>query len=75
MEANGHTSHNPFEGWLTLEEAAELVGRDKSTIRDWVSRGKIKSYTIGKRVRVVSVEEVESFAKTTTGKAGRPKRS
>ena len=75
METNGQTSPNPFEGWVTLEEAAEIVGRDKTTVRDWANRGKVRSYMVGKRVRVVSVEEIQRFASTTTGKAGRPKRS
>lgn len=75
MDTDGKTSHNPFEGWVSLEEAAEIVGRDKTTIRSWANRGKVQSYMVGRRVRVVSIEEVQKFASTTTGKAGRPKRS
>lgn len=75
MDTNGKTSHNPFEGWVSLEEAAELVGRNKNTIRSWADRGRVRSYMVGRRVRVVSVEEVLKFASTTNGKAGRPKRS
>ncbi|MBZ0292775.1 MAG: helix-turn-helix domain-containing protein [Anaerolineae bacterium] len=54
---------NPFEGWVTLKEAGEIVNRDHSTIRYWADTGKITSYRIGTgSVRVVNVEEVQEYS-------------
>lgn len=54
---------NPFEGWVTLKEAGEIVNRDHSTIRYWADTGKITCFRIGTgSVRVVNVEEVQEYS-------------
>ena len=54
---------NPFEGWVTIKEAGEIVNRDHTTIRYWVETGKITCYRIGTgAVRVVNVEEVREYS-------------
>lgn len=60
---------NPFEGWTTIEEAAEIVGRGNSTIRYWVEQGFISSYSIGRKVRVVNIEEVKAYSERNPGHA------
>lgn len=61
-ETNG--SYNPFEGWTNLEEVAEIVGRHKATIRRWAEQGFITSYPVGKKGRLVNIEEVKAYAAT-----------
>jgi len=66
---------NPFEGWVTLKEAGEIVNRDHSTIRYWADTGKITSYRIGTgSVRVVNVEEVQEYSNQSY-RVDRPKSS
>jgi excisionase family DNA binding protein len=55
---------NPFEGWTNIEEAAELVGRHKATVQNWAKQGFITSYPLGKKTRVVNIEEVKAYAAT-----------
>lgn len=62
MTTNGNSKSNPFEGWTTIEEAAEIVGRDNTTVRGWADRGLIASYAVGRKVRVVEVAEVQSYS-------------
>jgi excisionase family DNA binding protein len=59
-ETNG--SHNPFEGWTTIEEAAEIVGRPKGTVRRWAEQGFINSHPLGRKVRAVNIEELKAYA-------------
>lgn len=57
--------HNPFEGWVTIKEASNIVNRDHSTVRYWAETGKITCYRIGTgAVRVVNVEEVKEYSKS-----------
>lgn len=58
----GSVLDNPFKDWVTLEEAAEIVGHNRSTIQYWASNGKITCYPVGRRVKVVNIEEVKSYA-------------
>lgn len=54
---------NPFEGWVTVKEASELVNRNHATIRYWIETGKLTSYPIGgKGLRVVNLEEVREYS-------------
>lgn len=54
---------NPVEGWVTLNEAGQIVNRDMSTIRYWADKGKIRSYHIGSSaIRIVNVEEVLAYS-------------
>ncbi len=56
-------ANNPFEGWTTLEEASEMIGRDRSTVRYWAETGKISCFSVGRRVRVVNISEVKTYSK------------
>jgi excisionase family DNA binding protein len=54
---------NPFEGWVTIEEAAKKVDRPTETVRRWANDGKIEAFNIGESwIRVVNVEEVRRFS-------------
>jgi excisionase family DNA binding protein len=66
MTENGNGKPNPFEGWTTIEEAAEIVGRDNSTVRSWADRGLITCYAVGRKVRVVEVAEVKRYSDKIT---------
>ena len=54
---------NPFDGWTTIEDAALSMGLQNTTIRRWANAGRIRSYPIGRRTRVVNIEEVRNFAR------------
>lgn len=51
---------NPFIGWTTIEDAALLLQRNNTTVRGWADRGLITSYTVGRKVRVVNLDEVRA---------------
>lgn len=53
---------NPFEGWTTIEEAAEMVGRENSTVRGWADKGWITCFSVGRKVRLVNIEEVRNYS-------------
>ena len=38
---------NPFEGWVTIDEAAKIVSRPDTTVRTWANEGKITNYHLG----------------------------
>ena len=66
---------NPFDGWVTIKEAGEIVNRDHSTVRYWAETGKITCYRIGTgAVRVVNVLEVKEYSKQAN-RLDLPKRS
>lgn len=50
------------EGWLTIEEAAQRVGRSKPTIYRWVSEGLLK--VISNRIRESQLVDVEREVRT-----------
>ena len=58
------TDVNPFEGWVTLQEAARMLGREHSTLRYWANKGYIRIHQIGKRVKVVNFAEVKAYSET-----------
>lgn len=58
----GRVHQNPFVGWTSLEEVAQLIGRDNATVRGWANKGWITSFTIGRRIRLVNIDEVKAFA-------------
>jgi len=62
MQSTAKVLDNPFEGWTTVEDAADIVGRSKQTLYSWVKAGKISCYSVGKRMRVVNIEEVREFS-------------
>ena len=60
---------NPFEGWTTIQEAADILGRDQSTIRYWADNGKVACYSVGRKVRVVNLNEVKNYAESSPTKS------
>lgn len=39
----------PFDDeWLTVNAAAERIGRPRSTVRRWAAQGKVRTYRYGK---------------------------
>lgn len=67
--------HNPFEGWTTINEAANIIGRDKDVIRFWAAKGHISCYPVGRKVRVVNLAEVQAYAEKNPGYKKRRKRT
>ncbi|MFN8376455.1 MAG: helix-turn-helix domain-containing protein [Anaerolineae bacterium] len=53
---------NPFEGWTTIEEAARLVNRKRSTVLYWIETGKVACFPIGPKVRVVKIDEIRQYS-------------
>lgn len=53
---------NPFVGWTTIEEVAQLIGREKATIRGWANKEWISSFYVGRKVRLVNIDEVQEFS-------------
>lgn len=61
MTQTADTKVNPFAGWTTIEDAAAMVGRDHSLLRKWANDGLIAAYPVGRKVRLVNIEEVKAF--------------
>lgn len=72
MQATARVLDNPFKGWTTIEEAAQLIGREKTTIRHWANKGWISCFYVGRKVRVVNIEEVREFAENHSWAKPRP---
>ena len=54
---------NPFEGWVTINEASDAVNRNHATVRYWIETGKIAGHPIGSSgLRVVNLEEVKAYS-------------
>jgi excisionase family DNA binding protein len=53
---------NPFGGWTTIEEASEMLQRNNTTIRGWADRGRITCYMVGRKVRLVNLDEVRAYS-------------
>ena len=51
MEERGREM-NEIDEWLTLKQAAELVGVTPRTVQNWIKNGKIKGYQVVGRIRV-----------------------
>ena len=43
---------NEIDEWLTLKQAAELVGVTPRTVQNWIKNGKIRGYRVVGRIRV-----------------------
>ncbi|GEM_PF-6604772 len=56
-------AENPFVGWTTIEDAAILLGLQNTTVRRWANAGGVRNFQIGRRTRVVNVEEVRAYAR------------
>ena len=54
---------NPFDGWVTFQEAGSIVNRNQSTVRYWATTGKITAYSIGSYgLQVVNIDEVKEYS-------------
>lgn len=54
---------NPFDGWVTIQEAGEIVNRNQATVRYWATTGKITAHPVGSRgLQLVNVEEVKDYS-------------
>lgn len=53
---------NPFEGWASIDEAARIVGFNRTTVTYWADQGYITAYPVGQRMRVVNLEEIRNYA-------------
>jgi excisionase family DNA binding protein len=45
--------------WVTLKEAAIVVERDESTVREWIRLGKLASYKIGPSICVKTADALK----------------
>ncbi|GEM_PF-2645879 len=59
--ANEQPVANPFIGWTTIDEVAKIINRDHSTVRGWADKGWIISFYVGRKVRLVRIDEVKAF--------------
>lgn len=62
MQTTARVLDNPFEGWTTIEEAAQIIGRRKTTIGYWANKGWVSCFSVGRRVKLVNIDEVREFA-------------
>ena len=63
QNAMSEIQENPFDGWVTIQEAGEIVNRNQATVRYWATTGKITAHPIGTRgLQVVNVEEVKEYS-------------
>ena len=55
---------NPFEGWTTAEEAANIIGRARSTVQGWINQGVVTVHRVGTddRIILVNVEELRRYS-------------
>lgn len=65
-----HTSGVERRGY-TVGEVAEMIGVSSRTIYKLVANGELRSFRIGRSVRV-RAEDVDRLAVTGTGDGGRP---
>lgn len=63
-----------IDGFLTVPEAAGVIGVTDSLVRRWVRDGRLPHKKIGEKVRVIPAQAVEKMRKTAR-KPGRPKAS
>ena len=59
-----------FDGWVTMQEAADLTGAPRSTLTKAVRLGELNSETIGTSY-IVRVEDAMAWARSRRG-PGRP---
>ena len=63
LDTMTNIEENPFEGWVTLKEAGQIVNRNHSTVRYWIETGKITAHYIGNSgLRVVNIAEVKEYS-------------
>ncbi len=74
MSKPEQTIENPFAGWTTIEEAADMINRDRSVIRYWADIGKIACFPVGRKMSLVNIDEVKAYSATVRRKPGAGKR-
>jgi hypothetical protein len=62
IQVTAKVRDNPFEGWTTIEDAAAIIGRNKTTLYGWASKGWISCFAVGQKVKLVNLEEVREFS-------------
>ncbi len=58
-------------GAIPIPLAAKMIRRSPETIRNWVAKGKLRSFTFGKQV-LVQIDDLEALLDEPTDKGGRP---
>ncbi len=55
---------NPFEGWTTAEDAANIIGRARSTVQGWINQGAVQAYRVGTddSIILVNVDELQRYS-------------
>ncbi len=61
----------PLEGWLTVKEAAERLGKTEQAVRDLIRFGRLKA----RKVSGVNFIHEDELAKFRPGKPGRPRKN
>lgn len=46
---------NATENWSSLEETAKHIGVTKDTIRNWIDKGVIPAYRVGKQWKIQAI--------------------
>jgi len=54
---------NTEECWSSLDEIAQHIGVNKDTIRNWIEKGDIPAYKVGKQWKV-KVSEIDDWIKS-----------
>jgi len=62
-------TRRPPKGWLTLEGAAQRVGRSKRTIQRWISEG-----NLGQTYEWVKEDDLLELARQKLAHRGRPRK-
>lgn len=57
------TRQTPTQQWLSLEDAAKVLGVQARTVRAWIGDGTLTGYRVGPRFIRVDAAEVESLPK------------
>lgn len=58
-------------GAIPIPLAAKMIRRHPDTIRNWVKKGKLRSFTFGKQV-LVQIDDLEALLDEPTDTGGRP---
>ncbi len=55
---------NPVEGWVTIQEAADIIGFSGNAVSYWADQEYITAFPIGttRKIRIVFLEQVKAFA-------------
>lgn len=56
------TTTTPGPRWATQQAAAEYLGVQVRTIRDWIAAGRIPGYRFGPRLIRVRLDDIDALA-------------